>query len=202
MEGQDHAASKQVLLSRPLVVLLSLGAAIGLSAAAALIIVFGQQRSLATLFEPRHLMLERIAAGSLLGLGLAVAIASLTLLPPLRPARELIDRVMVELRAGPGLIVLVGLCAGIGEEFLFRAALQPLVGIWVAALLFAFAHVGVTKLDRPRLAFAAYAFSTGALFGLFYEKHGLPGAAAAHAVYDIALLFLLQLMRRLGARRE
>jgi membrane protease YdiL (CAAX protease family) len=202
MEDQDHAASKEVLLSRPLVVLLSLGAAIGLSAVAALIIVFGQQRSLATLFEPRHLMLERIAAGSLMGLGLAAAIAPLTLLPPLRPARELIDRIMVELRAGPGLIVLVGLCAGIGEEFLFRAALQPLVGIWAAALLFAVAHVGVTKLDRPRLAFAAYAFGMGALFGFFYEEHDFAGAAAAHSVYDIALLFLLQLMRRLGARRE
>jgi membrane protease YdiL (CAAX protease family) len=33
-----------------------------------------------------------------------------------------------------------GLCAGIGEELLFRGALQPLLGIWWTGLLFALAH--------------------------------------------------------------
>jgi len=35
-----------------------------------------------------------------------------------------------------------GLCAGIGEELLFRGAIQPLLGIWWTGLLFALAHYG------------------------------------------------------------
>ena len=40
----------------------------------------------------------------------------------------------------PGQAWVLALASGIGEEALFRGALQPVVGLWLATLLFALAH--------------------------------------------------------------
>jgi len=42
---------------------------------------------------------------------------------------------------GPGLMLLLGLSAGIGEEITLRGALQPKLGLALTSLLFAALHV-------------------------------------------------------------
>jgi membrane protease YdiL (CAAX protease family) len=52
----------------------------------------------------------------------------------------------------------ISIAAAIGEEMLFRAALQPFLGVWIVSLLFLVTHVPVyrfRKLDRATLAQAA-----------------------------------------------
>jgi len=92
-------------------------------------------------------------------------------------------------------LALVSLCAGVGEELLFRGLVQSAVGHWispgvgllVAGLLFGLAH-------PLSIAYAVLATLAGIyLGGLFLACDNLLVPIVTHAVYDfLALLYLLR----------
>jgi len=88
----------------------------------------------------------------------------------------------------------VGLCAGVGEELLFRAALQPLVGLWLGAILFAAAHMKTATLGSSsswkRLAYMLNVAVAGVALGLVFEHLGLLAAVLIHATIDIVGLLV------------
>ena len=85
----------------------------------------------------------------------------------------------------PGAAVALALAAGIGEEILFRGALQPRLGIFAAALLFAVLHtqyaISLASLEI---------FILGLALGLLRKRAGVTGAIIAHAGYDLILLMI------------
>ncbi len=91
-------------------------------------------------------------------------------------------------------IIAISLAAGVCEEILFRAALQPLLGIGWATLLFALLHFQYA-LFAPRLwqagAYFVVIYLVGFALGLVYEAWGLWVAMAVHAGYDYVGLRLL-----------
>jgi membrane protease YdiL (CAAX protease family) len=94
----------------------------------------------------------------------------------------------------PG-IVLIGIAAGIGEEWLFRGVLQPTLGLAPASILFGLAHVGGSRM----LPFGVWATAMGfALGALAIATGGLLAPIVAHGVYDIVAL---EYIRR-GAHQE
>jgi uncharacterized protein len=75
-------------------------------------------------------------------------------------------------------IVILALASSVGEEFLFRGALQPWLGLAPQALLFALLHVGPGKRFLP---WTLSALVMGAAFGWLAELSGnLGGSIAAH----------------------
>lgn len=91
--------------------------------------------------------------------------------------------------------VWVALAAGAGEEMLFRAALQPMLGIWFTSLLFLALHARAydfRRLDRTALLQAASVFGMSVVFGLVYSYLGLLAAVIAHAVIDILGLYAVR----------
>ena len=82
-------------------------------------------------------------------------------------------------------IVLISLAAGIGEELLFRGALQPEVGLLPASIIFGLLHMG----GSGTLAFGCWVMLMGAaLGGLAIWTGGLLAPIVAHAVYDAAAM--------------
>lgn len=95
--------------------------------------------------------------------------------------------------------VWISMAAGVGEEMLFRAALQPLAGIWLSSLLFLALHskaYDFRKLDRTALLQAAGVFGMSVVLGLVYRYAGLLAAILFHTVTDILGLYAV---RRLAA---
>ena len=92
-------------------------------------------------------------------------------------------------------IVVVGILAGVGEELLFRAALQPWIGIWWTSLLFGIAHSGTARLHEGlslgKVVYLLFAVGAGVMLGLLYGSAGLLASIAAHASYDIGTLSVL-----------
>ncbi len=89
----------------------------------------------------------------------------------------------------------ISLAAGISEELLFRAALQPLMGIWGASLLFLLVHLGAydfRRFDRAALWQAGGVFGMSVLFGLGFDYVGLPAVMIAHTIVDIIGLYLVR----------
>jgi hypothetical protein len=74
---------------------------------------------------------------------------------------------------------LIGISAGVGEELLFRGALQPRYGVIPTSLLFALLH------SQYGFSFITLGtFLLGCIFGLLAKRHGTTHAIAAHALYN------------------
>lgn len=95
-------------------------------------------------------------------------------------------------------LVLVSVFSGVGEEALFRGALQPVLGIWLSSLLFGALHVGP---DRRYLWWTAWAVGAGLLFGLLYAwTGGLLAPVVAHVSHNAATLLLWRRRRAVKQR--
>ncbi len=79
-------------------------------------------------------------------------------------------------------ILIIAVASAIGEELLFRGALQPWIGLWPQAVIFALLHVG------PGFRFLPWtisSFAIGALFGYLFIWTGDLGAPiAAHFIIN------------------
>lgn len=92
-------------------------------------------------------------------------------------------------------VLVLALASGVGEEALFRGALQPEVGLAVASVLFAAAHF-VPR--RELMAWSAFALGAGLLLGALYDATGnLVAPVVAHAVVNA--VNLRRLSREFGA---
>jgi membrane protease YdiL (CAAX protease family) len=89
----------------------------------------------------------------------------------------------------------ISIAAAIGEEVLFRAALQPWLGVWIVSLLFLVTHVPVyrfRKLDGATLAQAAGLFGCSVALGFVFEYVGLLAAVLVHLWIDVVGLLLVR----------
>jgi membrane protease YdiL (CAAX protease family) len=85
--------------------------------------------------------------------------------------------------------------AGIGEETLFRGALQPIVGIWWASLIFVLLHFRTYQfrsMNWQKAISAAGVFLASLFLGYIFSKIGLVAAIIAHTTLDTVGLFWAQ----------
>lgn len=79
-------------------------------------------------------------------------------------------------------VLVLAIASAIGEELLFRGALQPWLGLWLSAAIFALLHIG------PGLRFLPWTLSSlvvGLAFGVMANELGDLGAPiAAHFVVN------------------
>ena len=143
---------------------------------------------------PRVTLTNAVAIGLLTAAALAAfQFALLRLVPergPVRALRRLYRELLFPLfRAStPIEILVISIVAGVGEEVLFRGAMQPEWGLIVTSLVFGLFHVG----GRLTVTLGIWAACTGALLGwLAIATGGLLAPIVAHMVYDaLALSYL------------
>lgn len=85
-------------------------------------------------------------------------------------------------------IVFISLCAGVGEELLFRGAMQPLLGIVLTAFIFVAIHGYLNPRDWRISVYGVFMTIAVVGFGYLTEVYGIWSAVAAHTVVDIVLL--------------
>ena len=78
--------------------------------------------------------------------------------------------------------LLLAVAAGIGEEILFRGALQPVLGIWVTSLLFAIVHTQYGLSVATVLIFIV-----GYVLGIIRRRQNTTVAILLHAAYNFLL---------------
>ena len=129
-----------------------------------------------------------------LGLGVTAACGTVVLgliaykvLPVFRKLSEELAPLVVDGTRARDLVVLAAL-SGVGEEVLFRGALQPEIGIVASSILFGALHVGP---DRRYLLWTLWAVGAGFLFGALYGwTGGILAPVVAHALHNAATLLL------------
>ena len=136
--------------------------------------------------------------------GVAAALPMLGLLLSLRFIRRgpigrlnrLVDSLVVPLFAGctVGDLALIAVVAGLGEEMLFRGAIQPALGNWlgpIAGLICASVLFGLAHAITP--TYAVLTALIGAYLGwLYFHFDNLLIPAVAHALYDFVAILYLQ----------
>ena len=96
----------------------------------------------------------------------------------------------------------ISLSAGIGEEILFRGALQPILGIWWTSFIFTVAHFWsgqFQSMNWQKLIYAASVFVTGLLLGYVFSEIGLIAAMVTHATVDVVSLFTARRLLRVSS---
>ena len=100
-----------------------------------------------------------------------------------------INQQLIQQLPGVGGVLIMGLTTGIGEEMLYRGALQPVAGLWLTSLLFAVSHIQYLS------PYILIIFLLGVLLGYTRKKWGLNTSIWAHALYNtlVGLIALLAL---------
>ena len=82
-------------------------------------------------------------------------------------------------------VVVISVAAGVGEELLFRGAVQPELGLVPASIIFGVLHMG----GRGTVAFGCWVAVMGGVLGwLALWTEGLLAPIVAHTAYDAAAL--------------
>lgn len=158
------------------------------------IIWFGQRDPLAAFGGPMAPMWQLLVGQ---GLALLAAVGSYVMFRLTARAQSTTDTIASYARLDlRGLNPLwIALAAAIGEETLFRAALQPLLGIWITSLIFVVTHTPAyrfRRLDFATLAQAAGVFGGSVALGLIYQYVGWIAAVLVHLWIDIIGLLIVR----------
>lgn len=90
-------------------------------------------------------------------------------------------------------IIFISLCAGIGEELLFRGAIQPWLGIWLTAFVFVLLHGYLNPKNWKMSFYGIFMVIISAGFGYLYEYTGILSAITAHFIIDVILFSYLKI---------
>lgn len=88
-------------------------------------------------------------------------------------------------------IIFISFCAGVGEEILFRAAVQYYLGIWLTAILFVAIHGYLSPMNWRISIYGAFMTIIIAGVGYMFDYFGLISAISAHFAIDVVLLWFL-----------
>lgn len=139
------------------------------------------------LLRSRTPLLWQSILGIALGTALGFAAKWLVSRPFLKETEKKYARIIAGLRLTEIEIIFISLCAGFGEELLFRGAIQPLFGIWPTALIFVAIHGYLDPRNWRISIYGGFMTLAIAALGYFTELAGIVGACLAHSAIDYVL---------------
>jgi membrane protease YdiL (CAAX protease family) len=130
--------------------------------------------------------------GAIAGLGIAVGAHLLIASPLLDAVNSSYARMLGRFKLTFSEILLISLCAGVGEEMLFRGAIQPFLGIPISSILFVAIHGYLNPRDWRLSIYGIFMTIGIACLGYLAESRGLLSAIVGHTIIDVYLLIYLQ----------
>jgi len=106
--------------------------------------------------------------------------------------RSFFETLMHELNPSFFNILFYSFCAGVGEEMLFRAGIQPLIGIWPASVLFVLLHGYINPSNITLSIYGMFLIIICSGFGYLFKFFGITSSCVAHFIYDVAMFSLLK----------
>jgi membrane protease YdiL (CAAX protease family) len=173
------------------IITLGLFTIIGFPLAAFVINYFFSSESFWDIFISKQGILYELLIGLFLGVFEGLIAWQIIKLKILQPVRDKYQDVIGSLRMNIGTIIIVSICAGVGEEILFRGILQSYFGIWITAVGFVAIHGYLNPLDWRISLYGAYMTLAIVVIGYLHQLYGLTSAMLAHTMIDIVLFIKL-----------
>jgi membrane protease YdiL (CAAX protease family) len=130
----------------------------------------------------------QLIAGILFGVITAKAGWQMIELPIMAKTKTFFTSLIKPIKLSYTQIIFISICAGVGEELLFRGAIQPLLGIWFTSILFVLIHGYLNPFNLPLTYYGIYMVLVIGVIGLMTEHLGILTAIVAHTFIDIILL--------------
>lgn len=159
----------------------------------------------------------QLLIGASFGLYSALIMSTIITLTPLKNISQFYTKLFSGLKLRFPDIVFYSLCAGIGEEILFRAAIQhgvegllinyypPHLAIWIIAIIFVALHMYFDFSDWRMIVNATLLVFVSAGLGYLFHYVGLVSAIVAHFVFDLIIfsyLIYTQENKSIAAQKE
>ena len=189
--GRFFYAQIHLKMGNRKIVTLGLFTIIGFPLAAFVINYFFSSKSFWDIFISKQGILKELIMGMCIGILSGLFAWRIIKLKILQPVREKYQDVIGSLRMNIGTIVMVSICAGVGEEILFRGILQSYFGIWITAVGFVAIHGYLNPLDWRISIYGAYMTAAIIAIGYLDQLFGLTSAMLAHTIIDIILFVKL-----------
>ena len=143
------------------------------------------------IFISKQGILHELLIGLFLGVFEGLIAWRIIKLKILQPVRDKYQDIIGSLRMNIGTIIIVSICAGVGEEILFRGILQSYFGIWITAVGFVAIHGYLNPLDWRISLYGVYMTLAIIVIGYLHQLYGLTSAMLAHTMIDIVLFIKL-----------
>jgi hypothetical protein len=118
-----------------------------------------------------------------------------------RSLRAFFEEMIGEINPSVVDVLFYSLSAAVGEEVLFRAGIQSLIGIWPTAVLFVLLHGYINPANINLTIYGVFLVVISAGFGYLFKFFGLFSAMLAHFVYDVSMFFVLKYAYRTNAEK-
>lgn len=173
----------------------------GLVALAFLGVGLGVRRSLRSAWQRLDLRpLRRREFGIVLMLTMGMIVMSMVvgaviaaLFPDSVANANALNDTLLQAFSSVGGALLLGLLTGIGEELLYRGAVQPVFGLWLTSLIFALHHV---QYLNPTFILILL---LGLTLGWIRNRWGVSVAALTHACYNTSLVLIAISVSSIGS---
>ncbi len=180
------------MVKKTILLRLALATLIGMPLAAIVVDRFSDTVNLQLAITGDGKYAEQLGIGTMAGLVIAVGAHLLIASPLLNNVNTSYVRMLGRFRLTLSEILLISLCAGVGEEMLFRGAVQPFLGIPITSIFFVAIHGYLNPRDW-RLSIYGLAMTVGiAWLGYLADSRGLLSAIIGHTIIDVYLLIYLQ----------
>lgn len=180
------------MVRKTVILQLALATLVGMPLIAVLVDRFSETVNLAAMILGKVVWWKQLAAGLLAGVGAGYAARFLIRRPFMDPVNVRYANVLGRFELSLSEIVFISLCAGIGEELLFRGAIQPFLGIFFTSLVFVAIHGYLNLKDWRLSVYGALMTLLISVMGWMAAELGLVSAIVAHTIIDIILLLNLQ----------
>ena len=153
-----------------------------------LVIEFFQDSSTLSLLEGGIFWYYQLPIGLIYGLVAAWLGWHLIKLQLMHEVRNFYSSIIWQLKLNWLDVLFISFCAGVGEELLFRGAIQYWLGIYFTSIVFVGIHGYLNQKDLKISIYGGYL--TLVMIGISYgfEELGLVSAMAAHFAIDVYLL--------------
>lgn len=194
---KNHTPPKKVYLhpvkiSRLKLFGLSLLTLLGMGGIGLLIILFAHGITLPDLLASGLPWKQQLLHGSLFGIAAAVIALGLVRTDYFSESRSFFQDFIKDLNPTFVEVVFYSLCAGVGEELLFRGGIQPWLGLWWTAILFIFLHGYLSIADVPSMLYGVLMVLVSAGLGYLMVYIGLFASIAAHFWFDLVMFAYLK----------
>jgi len=153
-------------------------------------------------FDSEFSLGMQLLYGTGAGIASAGIIAFFSSVPPVKYALNnfSIFRILSNTKFSWSDRIQISFFAGVGEELLFRGAIQPLIGIWLTSLIFIAIHGYIGFRSAGQILFTLLLFGLSMLLGWLFMAIGLVAAMTAHAVYDVLMLWWVSARQETGKK--
>jgi len=179
-------------INRKTIYILALLTLFGFSLLGWAIFLWFYDKPFEAIFESNYSWYWQIPLG--FGYGFIVAFIALSIIKSnlLESVREFFTDLLQKLQLRIYDIFFISFCAGVGEEILFRGAIQETLGIWLTAILFIALHGYINPRNWSLCLYGLFMIVLSAGLGYLYEYIGLLSAITAHFTIDVVLLWKMQ----------